>query len=51
MDLYAFAVTRDSRIKDYINKNYGEVPRMRGVRSMKVEDKQLSDDSSKQLNL
>lgn len=37
MDLGAHVIMRDERIMNYIKKNYGEVPRIRGVRFMKVE--------------
>lgn len=35
MDLYAFALTKEDLINKYIEENYGEVPRLRGVRFMK----------------
>ena len=38
MDLYAHMLTRDEKINSYIEKNYGPVPRLRGVRFMKVEN-------------
>lgn len=38
MDLSAYAISRDEMIMSYINKHYGEVPRLRGVRFMKVEN-------------
>lgn len=37
MDLGAHVIMRDERIMNYIKKNYGEVPRIRGVRFMKIE--------------
>lgn len=38
MDLYAYALSNDSDIHDYIIKHYGNVPRLRGVRFMKIYD-------------
>lgn len=39
MDLYAFVLMRDERVSEYIQDHYGEVPRIRGVRFMKVEQR------------
>ena len=40
MDLIAFENNRNNKkIRDYINKHYGDVPRMRGVRFMKIEER------------
>lgn len=38
MDMIAFANTQTEG-KEYINKYYGEIPRCRGFRFMKIEDK------------
>lgn len=35
MDLYAYALSEVDPVKRYVEKHYGEVPRMRGVRLMK----------------
>lgn len=37
MDLIAFSNTQIEEVNNYITKHYGEVPRIRGVRFMKVE--------------
>lgn len=37
MDMYAFAVGQDQAIREYLAKHYGDIPRFRGVRFMKVE--------------
>jgi hypothetical protein len=37
MDLGAFANTRNALVSKYIEESYGDVPRLRGVRFMKVE--------------
>lgn len=39
MDLIAYANTQDDKIKNYIEKYYGEIPRCRGYRLMKLEEK------------
>ena len=39
MDLQAYTLSHDEMINNYIKENYGEVPRLRGVRFMKVEEK------------
>lgn len=43
MDLGAHVISRDEAIMSYINKHYGGVPRLRGVRFMKVETPYDSD--------
>lgn len=37
MDLYAYILSSEKDVAEYIEKYYGPVPRMRGVRFMKVE--------------
>ena len=37
MDLYAYMISQDEAVRDYVVKNYGEPPRFRGVRFMKTE--------------
>ena len=37
MDLQAFMIGEDKDIMSYVNKHYGEIPRLRGVRFMKLE--------------
>lgn len=37
MDLYAHCMKDEEFISKYINENYGEIPRYRGVRFMKTE--------------
>ena len=39
MDLYAYVLKEEDLISKYIKDCYGEVPRNRGVRFMKVETK------------
>ena len=39
MDLYAHQLKEEEKIEKYIKENYGEVPRNRGIRFMKVENK------------
>lgn len=38
MDLIAYSNTQNELINKYIQKNYGNIPRMRGVRFMKLEE-------------
>ena len=38
MDLYAYSVSDSKEVMEYIRKNYGDVPRLRGVRFMKNHD-------------
>ena len=38
MDLYAFALSNDTDVYNYIIKHYGNVSRLRGVRFMKIYD-------------
>lgn len=45
MDLYAYALTTDGKVDNYIKKNYGEVPRLRGVRFMKIAEKCNEEDA------
>lgn len=45
MDLHAYALMEEvEEIKDYIKKNYGDVPRIRGVRFMKLESDWTGED-------
>ena len=39
MDLFAYACLSEDLIDKYIKKHYGDIPRPRGVRFMKVESK------------
>lgn len=48
MDLYAHILNREEKINKYINYNYGEVPRIRGVRFMLVEQKVKSPESDEE---
>ena len=43
MDLCAHVISQDEMIMSYINKHYGGVPRLRGVRFMKIETPYDSD--------
>ena len=40
MDLYAHSLKEEELIEKYIQENYGVIPRYRGVRFMKVEQKE-----------
>ena len=51
MDLGAFMVSQDSAVAEYIKKNYGEVPRMRGVRFMKLEKPVPNEEKSPQIDM
>lgn len=47
MDLGAYMLMEDIEgLNDYITKNYGKVPRIRGVRLMKLEKPMEEDDSN-----
>lgn len=37
MDIYAYLQAQDEMIDKYLEENYGEIPRFRGARFMKVE--------------
>lgn len=37
MDLQAYMISGDEDIMSYIDKHYGKIPRLRGVRFMKLE--------------
>lgn len=50
MDLKAFANTYNEILSDYIEKNYGEIPRCRGYELMKLAEK-YGDDSDEQTSL
>lgn len=39
MDLIAHLNSQDELVKKYIEKYYGEIPRCRGIRFMKIEEK------------
>lgn len=43
MDLRAFANTYNERLSDYIEKNYGEIPRCRGYELMRLVEKYGND--------
>lgn len=49
MDLYAYALSRDELVDKYIKENYGDVPRLRGVRFMKIEQKTEECDNEAKL--
>ena len=51
MDLGAFMVSQDSDVAEYIKKNYGDVPRMRGVRFMKIEEPIQDEKESPQMDM
>ena len=51
MDLGAFMVSQQQPVADYIKKNYGEVPRMRGVRFMKIEKPIENEEKSPQIDM
>lgn len=39
MDLIGFVISQNDKVKNYVNKYYGEIPRCRGVRLMAIENK------------
>lgn len=43
MDLRAFENTYDEKLSNYIEKNYGEIPRCRGYELMKLVEKYEND--------
>ena len=43
MDMYAFMLSQTGEVKAYVEKNYGDVPRMRGVRFMKLQSPEDCD--------
>ena len=51
MDLGAFMVSECADVAGYIKKNYGEVPRMRGVRFMKIEKPVPNEEKSPQMDI
>ena len=51
MDLGAFMVSECADVAGYIKKNYGEVPRMRGVRFMKIEKPVSNEKKSPQIDM
>ena len=38
MDLYAYMLSQGKDVQNYVNKNYGPIPRLRGVRFMRYEE-------------
>lgn len=51
MDLGAFRIGQLPSVVEYIKKYYGEVPRMRGVRFMKIEEPIENENNSPQLEM
>ena len=51
MDLGAYVTAEIKEVADYIKKNYGEVPRMRGVRFMKTEEPVPNLEKSPQIDM
>ena len=51
MDLGAFMVSQDKAVAEYIEKSYGIVPRMRGVRFMKTEKPVPNEEKSPQIDV
>ena len=49
MDLGAYAIMEIPGVMDYINKHYGDIPRLRGVRFMYVESPIEDADSSQKV--
>jgi hypothetical protein len=39
MDIYAYSISCEVNVTKYIEKHYGEIPRLRGVRFMKIAQK------------
>ena len=50
MDLYAFSLGQSKDIEEWLQKLYGNIPRFRGVRFMRFENK-IEDDYSYQADL
>lgn len=50
MDLKAFENTYDEKLSNYIEKNYGEIPRCRGYELMRLVEK-YGNDSDEQTSL
>lgn len=50
MDLKAYANTYDKKLSNYIEKNYGEIPRCRGYELMRLVEK-YGNDSDEQTSL
>ena len=48
MDLYAYMISQAGDVARYIESAYGKVPRMRGVRFMKIETPDACDDDTYQ---
>jgi hypothetical protein len=51
MDFGAFMVGQQQPVAEYIKKNYGEVPRIRGVRFMKLEKPVPNEEKSPQIDM
>lgn len=51
MDLGAYMVAERKEVAEYIKKNYGDVPRMRGVRFMKIEEPVPNEEKSPQIDM
>lgn len=51
MDLYAYQVSSDEDVKRYIKRYYGDIPRMRGVRFMKLHKKIYDDDNTQNMRM
>ena len=43
MDLQAYMISKDYDIMSYINKHYSGIPRLRGVRFMKLESPETNE--------
>lgn len=48
MDMYAFMLAQTDEVRAYVDKNYGDVPRMRGVRFMKLQNPEDCDNGDYQ---
>ena len=43
MDLQAYMISKDNDIMSYINKHYSGIPRLRGIRFMKLESPETNE--------
>lgn len=43
MDLQAYMTSKDNDVMSYINKHYSGIPRLRGVRFMKLETLEMNE--------
>lgn len=50
MDLQGYVLSQDALIEKFIKENYGDVPRCRGVRFMKIEEPWGDDDAESKLH-